>query len=53
LGPCELGPVVVIEPDDVFYGTVDAEVAELIVQSHLLAGEVIQELEIPAEAFEH
>jgi (2Fe-2S) ferredoxin len=53
LGPCEYGPVVAIMPDDVFYGTVDAEMADHIVESHLLNGEVVADLLIPPEAFEH
>ena len=53
LGPCEYGPVVAIEPDDVFYGTIDREMAEVIVANHLLGGEIIEELLIPPEAFEH
>jgi (2Fe-2S) ferredoxin len=53
LGPCEFGPVIAIEPDDVFYGTVDAEMAEVIVQAHLVDNELIADLQIPVEAFEH
>ena len=53
LGPCEFGPVIAIEPDDVFYGTVDPEMAELIVSSHLVEGDVVTDLVIPPEAFEN
>jgi (2Fe-2S) ferredoxin len=52
LGPCEFGPVVAIEPDDVFYGTVDPEMVDLIVESHLLGGDILSDLQIPPEAFE-
>lgn len=53
LGPCEFGPVVAIEPDDVFYGTVDPEMADVIVEQHLMNDTVVSEVQIPPEAFEN
>ena len=53
MGPCEYGPVVAVMPDDIFYGTVDAQMAETIVASHLMGGEIVTDLQIPPEAFEN
>ena len=43
-GFCEKGPIVKIEPDDVFYVQVKPEDAQEIVQQHLLKGNVIERL---------
>ena len=44
MGTCELGPVMVIYPDGVFYQKVKPEDAEEIVQEHLLKGRVVKRL---------
>jgi len=36
--PCNQAPVVSVQPDDVWYGRVDADAARLIVTEHLAAG---------------
>ena len=44
LGPCDVGPVVVVYPDGVFYqGLKPADAAE-IVEEHLLKGRVVERL---------
>jgi (2Fe-2S) ferredoxin len=51
LDACELGPSVVIYPDEVWYGGVRVEDVEEIIERHLLRGEVVERLRIPDEAW--
>jgi len=44
MGICELGPVMVVYPDGVFYQQIKPEDAEEIVQEHLLKGRVVKRL---------
>ncbi len=44
MGICELGPVMVVYPDGVFYQQVKPEDTEEIVQEHLLKGRVVKRL---------
>ncbi len=44
LGPCAIGPVVVVYPDGVFYQGVKPADAEDLVVEHLLKGRVVQRL---------
>lgn len=44
MGTCELGPIIVIYPEGVFYQKVRPEDAEEIVQEHLLKGRVVKRL---------
>ena len=44
MGICELGPVMVVYPDGVFYQQVKPEDAREIVQEHVLKGRVVQRL---------
>lgn len=41
LGPCGLGPNMIIYPEEVFYNKVDAKGAELIFDNHILKGEPV------------
>ncbi|MCR4963188.1 MAG: NADH-quinone oxidoreductase subunit NuoF [Firmicutes bacterium] len=41
MGTCAVGPVIYIEPDDVFYTKVTAQKAEEIIQSHIIGGKVL------------
>jgi NADH-quinone oxidoreductase subunit F len=43
-GFCEHGPIVVIEPDGIFYTKVTVEDAPLIIEKHLRDGEVLERL---------
>ena len=43
-GFCEQGPIVKIMPDDTFYVQVKPEDAEAIIERHIMAGEVVQDL---------
>ena len=44
MGPCELGPVMVVYPDGSFYIQLKEEHAGRIVQEHFLKGRPVQEL---------
>ncbi|MEO2153939.1 MAG: (2Fe-2S) ferredoxin domain-containing protein [Aquificota bacterium] len=46
LGACELGPVVVVYPDGVWYGNVKPEDVPEIVEKHLIEGEPVERLRI-------
>lgn len=43
-GICEKGPIVVIYPDNVWYGSVSADDVEEIINSHIGAGKVVERL---------
>lgn len=45
-GICEKGPIVVIYPDNVWYGNVTAEDVEKIMDEHIEGGKAVKELEI-------
>ncbi len=44
MGPCDMGPVIVIYPEGVFYRKVKPEDAKEIAETHLLKGRVVQRL---------
>jgi len=44
LGPCAVGPVAIVYPEDVFYQEIKPEDAAEIVEEHLLKGRVVQRL---------
>lgn len=46
LDRCELGPVVVVYPEETWYSYVDEEDLEEILQKHLLEGETVSRLKI-------
>ncbi|HIC09147.1 MAG TPA: (2Fe-2S) ferredoxin domain-containing protein [Aquificales bacterium] len=46
LGACEMGPVVVVYPDGVWYGNVKPEDVEEIIEKHILGGEPVERLKI-------
>jgi (2Fe-2S) ferredoxin len=45
--PCNQAPVVSVQPDDVWYGAVDAAAAERIVSEHLVGGKAVEEIRLP------
>lgn len=45
--PCNQAPVVSVQPDDVWYGHVDAESAAAIVSEHLVAGRPVADRRLP------
>lgn len=44
MGPCHLGPMVLIYPDGVLYTRVTPEGANKIVEKHLFMGEIVEEM---------
>lgn len=51
LGPCGVGPSVLVYPDGVLYGKVKASDVVTIIEEHLLGGEPVAELLAPAEVW--
>jgi (2Fe-2S) ferredoxin len=47
--PCNHAPVVSVQPDDVWYGAVDATTAEAIVDEHLVADRPYESHRLPRE----
>lgn len=45
-GICEKGPIVVVYPDNVWYGTVTADDVDEIVEKHIMSGEIVERLAI-------
>ncbi|WP_235736874.1 (2Fe-2S) ferredoxin domain-containing protein [Nocardioides alcanivorans] len=45
--PCNQAPVLSVQPDDVWYGRVDAPTAERIVAEHLVSGVPVAEARLP------
>jgi (2Fe-2S) ferredoxin len=43
---CDLGPVMVVYPDDVWYTYVDKEDIDEIIDQHLIGGKVVERLKI-------
>ncbi len=43
-GFCEKGPIVIVEPDGVFYNRVSVEDADVIVNEHLVNGQIVERL---------
>lgn len=46
LGLCEKGPIVIIYPDNVWYGGVSDEDVERIMDEHIEGGKPVQDLEL-------
>ena len=51
LGPCMMGPTLVVYPDGVWYKQVTPEDVEEIVQSHLKNGKPVERLKLPDETW--
>ncbi|MEO5343450.1 MAG: NAD(P)H-dependent oxidoreductase subunit E [Gammaproteobacteria bacterium SHHR-1] len=48
MGRCDQGPVIAVYPEGIWYSYVDQEDLDEILQSHLLKGQPVQRLRIPA-----
>lgn len=46
LGPCDLGPNVLVYPEGVLYGRVSKDDVSEIIEKHLLGGEVVERLKV-------
>jgi (2Fe-2S) ferredoxin len=49
LGRCNEGPVIVVYPEGIWYTFVDEEDLDEIIDEHLLKGNVVKRLQLPAE----
>lgn len=49
MGPCSEGPTVLVYPEGVMYGGVKKDHVAAIYDQHLVGGEPVQELLMPAE----
>lgn len=47
LDRCELGPVLVVYPDNVWYTFVDRNDIDEIIESHLIGGKIVERLQLP------
>ena len=45
-GICEKGPIAVVYPDNVWYGSLEADHVDEIVESHIMKGETVKRLEL-------
>ena len=50
LDRCELGPVIVIYPEEVWYTYVDREDLDEIIERHLRNGQIVERLRLPSHA---
>lgn len=48
LDRCELGPVIVVYPEEVWYTYVDHEDLDEIIERHLQRGEIVDRLRLPS-----
>ncbi len=48
LGPCEMGPTVLVYPEGVMYGGVQPGDVREIIEEHLLGGRPVERLKVPA-----
>jgi (2Fe-2S) ferredoxin len=51
LGPCSMGPVVIVYPDNVWYNRVKPEDVDEILEKHIVQGKKVERLEIPDSAW--
>jgi (2Fe-2S) ferredoxin len=51
LGPCDLGPNVLVYPDGILYSGVTAEDIPALIDEHLLGDKPVERLLAPAEAW--
>ena len=49
MGPCMIGPSVLVYPEGIMYGKLKKEDVKTIIEQHLLGGEPVASLIVPAE----
>lgn len=47
MGPCSMGPVVIVYPEGVWYIKVKPDDVEEILESHIIGGKKVERLEMP------
>jgi (2Fe-2S) ferredoxin len=51
MGPCMMGPSVLVYPEGIMYGRVRKADVKTIIDEHLLGGVPVQALKVPAEVW--
>lgn len=51
LGPCELGPIVLVYPESIMYGGVSVDDVSDIIDDHMLRGRPVERLRVPADVW--
>ncbi len=51
MGPCGMGPSVLVYPEGVMYGKLKKDDVKTIIEQHLLGGEPVANLMVPAEVW--
>jgi (2Fe-2S) ferredoxin len=51
MGPCNLGPSVLVYPEGVMYGNLKKDDVKTIIDQHLIGGEPVASLMVPAEVW--
>jgi (2Fe-2S) ferredoxin len=51
IGPCDLGPNVLVYPDGIMYSGVSKEDVAAIIEEHLLGDQPVERLKAPAEVW--
>ncbi len=51
VGTCESGPSVLVYPEGVMYGKVTKDDVSSIIEEHLLGGEPVERLQVPADVW--
>lgn len=51
LGPCGYGPNILVYPEGVMYGNVAKEDVAGIIEDHLLGGQPVERLQVPADTW--
>jgi (2Fe-2S) ferredoxin len=49
MGPCMMGPSVLVYPEGIMYGRLKKDDVKTIIEQHLLGGEPVADLMVPAE----
>ena len=51
MGPCMLGPSVLVYPEGVMYGRISKDDVKTIIEQHLLGGTPVEALQVPSEVW--
>jgi (2Fe-2S) ferredoxin len=51
MGPCNLGPSVLVYPEGVMYGNLKKDDVKTIIDQHLIGGEPVASLMVPSEVW--
>ncbi len=51
MGPCNMGPTVLVYPEGVMYGGLKKDDVKTIIEQHLIGGTPVADLQMPAEVW--